>query len=127
MLTASHFDTTVKRNNPSTCRTIGARGKRCLFGTLLLLGSLAAMAVAGDAFSPDDGWRRTKHGWENVSTWGVSAADLSDLTGQRLPSFTISPPVDVGPLWHPAVIAIGVLLIGAAGLFLPTSKAAWAS
>lgn len=95
--------------------TIGSIG-------LLLLLLLNAAAQAGPA-EVDDGWRRTRFGWENIKDWDL-------IPEQReLPSATPLTPVIVSPaadtlfmLLHPGVLALGLSVLAVTTLHLATPR-----
>lgn len=87
-------------------------------GMLFML-LVSATALAGPA-EVDDGWRRTRFGWENIKHW--------DLTPEQreLPSATPLPSVVVGTsesptiLLHPGILAIALSMLAIAALCFTT-------
>ena len=99
----------------ATSRTILARVGAVAF--VLLTITCVAHAAGSDA---DDGWRRTKDGWEHISTWNLGSRTLP--TRRFVPPSTGSL-LAIGSL-HPALIATGLLLlsIGSLNLSVATAK-----
>ncbi|WP_145093616.1 hypothetical protein [Anatilimnocola aggregata] len=91
-------------------------------GTLLLVLS-ATVDVRAQDNGLDDGWRRTKDGWEQMATWNlptnVVAAefDAESFAVMTLPRWQGS------VFFHPAMIAISLVAIAAACLRIPGASA----
>jgi hypothetical protein len=96
-----------------------------LFGVLAFFVTYATPAEAetnpGVSAEIDDGWRRTRDGWEHISTWDIPQAHVAY---QAPPAFSPSNSWhswDHYSLLHPAAIALTLFLVGWAGLTLPAA------
>jgi len=101
-----------------TLRTIVFSG---VFASLFLIPAIAGAGADNEpAAEIDDGWRRTRDGWEHISTWHIPRADLpyEPLPASSQVSFWQS--FDHHSLLHPALVALGLFLVGWAGLTLPS-------
>lgn len=86
-------------------RTIGIAALLCL----------VAVQASG---TEDDGWRRTKFGWQNIKQWNLPA-EMHELPGlsprvgaiATLPAITSPAAEKLSVLLHPAVIALGLMLV----------------
>jgi hypothetical protein len=101
---------------------IHSQRRIALTGTLavLLICITSATTRAKDA-SPaeaDDGWRHTKDGWEQMSTWDIPRAHLPHQPVLSPNQSAISGQWDTCSLLHPAVMALGLCALGCAGLAL---------
>lgn len=103
----------------SQCRSMlnGLRGKSVMIGSLALIAVLTAPNTScAEEAAIDDGWRRTKNGWENIATWRVSRAEMTLPSNEPIAPAIISAAADRWLLWHPAAVAAGLLAMSGAGL-----------
>ena len=70
---------------------------------VFLLAAVAVLAVGSETVVSDEGWRRTAHGWENISNWQP-----------HIPQY--SPPL--AATVHPLVVAgLELLIVAGIGVF----------
>ena len=116
----NRISATGSSNTTGTTRKLGVVGLSAL---LLALVALNQSLVAGEAGTDiDDGWRRTKDGWEHISTWPVEvtqqlAADESPTTSAQ-----ISPTAERWQRLHPGVLAVGLCLAACFALRIPRAS-----
>ncbi|WP_254507917.1 hypothetical protein [Anatilimnocola floriformis] len=100
-------------------RLFGKRSIVGMIGLCLLLAaqSFAAGQTGAEAAAIDDGWRRTKFGWENIRDWNLPPEQL-DLSGSApIAPAILSPTAEhLLGLSHPLAVAVGLSLIAAAAL-----------
>jgi hypothetical protein len=107
-LSPGHFATTPCCGKRVTTVTIG----------LLLLVLMNAVAHAGPA-EVDDGWRRTRFGWENIKNWDLSPAQRELPTAATFSTAEFHPAIaDRLSLLHPCVLAAGLSLLAVGALCL---------
>lgn len=107
-LSPGHFATTPCCGKRVTTVTIG----------LLLLVLMNAVAHAGPA-EVDDGWRRTRFGWENIKNWDLSPEQRELRTAVAFSPTILSPvAADRLSLLHPGVLAAGLSLLAIGALSL---------
>jgi hypothetical protein len=88
-------------------------------GIFLLL-FVSGNAFAGPADVADDGWRRTKNGWEHISQWQLSTKQLEGLTNPTIAPAVLSPSLDqLMTGFHPVIFALGIGLVGGMVLYSP--------
>src|SRR5436190_11662558 len=91
--------------------------------TAVIVAAACSPLTAGDSSVIDDGWRRTKDGWENIADWHLPPEYLQQLTGAEPRTFPALLPAERQP-WlqvHPLAIAGGILLLAGIALFGPTA------
>jgi hypothetical protein len=100
--------------------TTPCHGKRVTTGTLGLLLLVLLNAVAhADPAEVDDGWRRTRFGWENIKNWDLSPEQRELPTAVTFSPTILSPvAADQLSLLHPGVLAAGLSLLAVAALCL---------
>ncbi len=104
-------------NTTGTFRKLGiARLTALLFAIVVLSHGYAAGEAATNI---DDGWRRTKDGWEHISTWPLAAQPVDDQLS-TVPA-QISPAADYFLILHPALLAVGICV--AAGFLVQIPRA----
>jgi hypothetical protein len=86
---------------------------------LLIFAALGNAGADQNAANVDDGWRRTKDGWENIATWPTESVELL-LANQvsRAPAI-ISPTAARWLQLHPAILASGMCLLAGLALIGP--------
>lgn len=104
--------------SPSRFATTPCDGKRVTTGTFGLLLLLLLHAVAhADPAEVDDGWRRTRFGWENIKNWDLSPEQRELPTAATFPPTSLSPvAADRLSLLHPGVLAAGLSLLAIGAL-----------
>ena len=112
--------TTTGRN-----RNTRASGTVVFLGALWVLVVAASPGIAGaDEASADcdDGWRRTKDGWEHIATWPVSQSDLQVADHLPLAPALSSPATENFPQLHPGLLAAGMCLLAGLALRMPRAS-----
>lgn len=90
---------------------------------LLLL--VSGNVFAGPADVMDDGWRRTKDGWEHISQWQLSVEQLEVLTNPTIAPAVLSPSLDqLMTAFHPVVFSLTIAILGGVALYATRLAAA---
>jgi hypothetical protein len=99
----------IRLGHSTTTATTGMIG-------MLFLVLLNAAAHAGPA-EVDDGWRRTRFGWENIKNWDLTPAQRELPSAAPLSPAIQSPSAEtVSKLLHPCILAVGLSLLAIAAL-----------
>lgn len=88
------------------------------FFVLVLAVFAATSQLRADDVAPnsDDGWRRTKDGWEHIATWRVITNELPPITDLPLAPAVVSPAAESWQKLHPGILAAGVGLFSCLAL-----------
>lgn len=83
---------------------------------------LSSIAQAGPA-EVDDGWRRTRFGWENIKHWNLSPEQRELPVAAPIAITELLPAAKSSPvLFHPLVVALGLSLVAVAALRTATPR-----
>jgi hypothetical protein len=91
---------------------------------LLLIAAGNTWGLAND--DEDDGWRRTKDGWEHISTWPPAARPVA--LAEPVNDDLLTKPTKYSPVashcerLHPALLAIGICLAASFSLHIPRAS-----
>ena len=90
---------------------------------LLVLAALNQGIVAGEAdANSDDGWRRTKNGWEHISTWPTEAIQQLGVNDVPATPTQLSPTSERWQRLHPGLLAVGLCLAAGFALRIPRAS-----
>jgi hypothetical protein len=98
-----------------------------LVALVMVVGSLSTRgsnASDDDAFAADDGWRRTAEGWVHVDQMRTEAYGIPPRQPDRFIFDELTRPVAARWDFHPAVLAIGQIMVAAAAFAGVRSQAA---
>lgn len=90
-------------------RSLGIAGFTAFLLAIFAVNSLL-LAEATTA-TTDDGWRRTKNGWEHISTWPAEAIQQLAVSEVSATAAQISPATERWQCLHPGVLAMGLCLV----------------
>lgn len=87
-------------------------------------GILVLLLLCGNAFAGlgdvDDGWRRTKDGWEHISQWQLTSSQMELLANTPSAPAVLSPTAEqLMSAAHPVLFAIGIAILGGVALYSP--------
>jgi hypothetical protein len=108
----------ARNDNDASIRIFGKRAIAGTIGLCLLLFA-AVDSSAEQKSTVDDGWRRTKFGWENIRDWNLPPEQLA-LHGSMPVSPAILSPVAESLLWcsHPLAVALALAVVAVGGLHI---------